>query len=154
MRDKLSETRIAKLHPKVRDIFTKFIEECEAMDPEITLRVSQGLRTFPEQDALYAKGRTTPGPKVTNSKAGQSYHNYGLAIDLVELDGNKNEIVDWNFDMGKLEAISKKYGLTWGGNFRSLKDKPHFELSFGYSWQQLLDKHNAGNVDEKGYVNI
>lgn len=45
-------------------------------------KVYSGLRTFKEQDALYAKGRTKPGGVVTKAKGGQSMHNYGLAVDL------------------------------------------------------------------------
>jgi hypothetical protein len=45
----------------------------------------QGVRTFAEQDALYAQGRTRKGLRVTNAKGGQSYHNYGLAADCALL---------------------------------------------------------------------
>ena len=34
------------------------------------------------QDELYAQGRTTRGPKVTNARAWESYHQYGVASDL------------------------------------------------------------------------
>ena len=92
MKDPISVKRLDKLHPKVRDTFKAFIEECEALHPDTTLRITQGLRTFPEQQALYDQGRNgKPGKIVTNAKPGQSYHNWGLAIDLVELDGAKNE---------------------------------------------------------------
>jgi peptidoglycan L-alanyl-D-glutamate endopeptidase CwlK len=154
MKDSVSVARLAKLHPLVRNTFKSFIEECEALSPDTTLRITQGLRTFPEQQALYDQGRGKPGKIVTNARAGQSYHNYGLAIDLVELDGEKNEIADWKFDMGTLQDIAKKYGIVWGGNFKSIKDKPHFEKTFGFSWQQLLELHNKGGVDADGYVLI
>jgi len=139
MRDKLSEQRLQKLHPKVRATFKAFIEDCEGLDTNTVLRITAGLRTDKEQDALYAQGRTTPGPKVTNAKAGQSYHNYGLAIDLVELDGEKNEIADWKFDMATLKPIADRHGIVWGGTFRSIKDKPHFQIDLGYTVSQLRD---------------
>lgn len=155
MKDSVSVARLEKLHPLVRGIFKAFIEECESVNPDTTLRITQGLRTFEEQQALYDQGRNgKPGKIVTNAKAGQSFHNYGLAIDLVELDGAKNEIADWSFDMGTLNDIAAKHGIVWGGNFKSIKDKPHFEKTFGFSWQQLLEIRNKGGVDADGYVLI
>jgi peptidoglycan L-alanyl-D-glutamate endopeptidase CwlK len=77
--DKYTKQRIEKLHPSVREEVTKVIEECDnALTGRAKIRVTQGLRTFEEQDALYAQGRTKPGKKVTNAKAGQSIHNYGF----------------------------------------------------------------------------
>lgn len=155
MRDELiSGPRLRKLHPKAIEKFRAFIEDVEAHNSETTLRIMQGYRTFPEQQSLYNQGRTTPGNIVTNAKAGMSYHNYGLAIDLVEMDGTKNEVCDWTFDMGTLQAIATKHGLTWGGTFKSIKDRPHFELSLGHSVADLLALHTAGKVDTNGYVLI
>lgn len=138
MRDQTSILRIEKLHPAVRDIFKRFIEEAEET-LDIKLRVTQGLRTFAEQDALYAQGRTKPGGIVTKAKGGQSFHNYGLAIDLVEIRNGK---ANWDFDYRLLLPFAQKYNLTWGGNFKSIVDKPHYELTFGNSFKQLLTKYN------------
>jgi len=135
MKDQLSVDRVNKLHPKVRNAFKMFIESAEG-ELGITLRVTHGLRTIQEQATLYAQGRTTPGKKLTNAKPGQSYHNYGMAVDLVRMDGNK---ADWTYDMVKLQPIAARYGITWGGTFKSLPDKPHFELTLGYHWRQLQD---------------
>lgn len=143
MKDQISISRVKALHPAVRQKFEDFVTECEETTGA-TLRIVQGLRTIEEQDALYAKGRTTPGPKVTNARGGSSYHNYGLAIDLVEIkDGKAN----WNFAYEKLKPIAKKYGLTWGGDFRSIVDKPHFEYSTGYPISAL-----KGMIAAKKYI--
>ena len=155
MRDeKVSGPRLALLHPKARAIFRAFIEDVEAHNSETCLRIMQGLRTFAEQDAIYAQGRTKPGSIVSNSRAGQSYHNFGMAIDLVEMDGERNEVCDWKFDMATIAAIAKKHGLGWGGDFKSIKDKPHFELTFGKTWQELKALHDTEKVDAQGYVII
>lgn len=138
MKDQISIDRIKKLHPDAIGLFQRFIEEAENT-LDITLRVTQGLRTFEEQNELYAQGRTKPGSKVTNAKGGQSFHNYGISVDLVEM---KNGQPNWNFDFKKLKPIAEKYGIEWGGDFKSIVDKPHFQLSFGYTWQQLLEKYN------------
>lgn len=140
MRDKISQTRVLALHPSIRQDVKSFITEAEE-SLDITLRIVQGLRTIEEQNQLYAIGRDLPGKKVTNAKGGSSYHNYGLAIDLVEIKDLK---ANWDFDYKKLLPWAEKYGFTWGGNFKSIVDKPHFEKTFGNHWRELLAKHNAG----------
>ena len=89
------------------------------------------------QAALYAQGRTAPGRIVTNARPGYSYHNFGLAIDVVptELlalhrwgDTLKHQVRTdelWN----RVGAIGKELGFRWGGEFRTLPDRPHFEWS-------------------------
>lgn len=164
MNDKLSTTRIDQLHPKVRGVFKAFIEEAEAA-LGITLRIVQGLRTIAEQDALYAQGRTKPGQIVTNAKGGSSLHNYGLAIDLGQLlNGN----INWSFNYNLLRPYAKKYGLTWGADWdgdgktkaegdkdEHLVDMPHFQLTFGFTWQQLLAKVQVKDfIPGTQYVNI
>jgi len=151
MRDRISEMRIKDLHPKVLNDFKSFIEEAEE-SLNITLRITQGLRTMREQQTIYNQGRTAPGIKVTNAKPGQSYHNYGLAVDLVRMDGKK---VDWNYKMSNLLPFSKKYNIFWGGNFKSFKDEPHFEKTLGFHWRALFEKYNKKDFNPNtDYVNI
>lgn len=135
MNDKLSLDRLEKLHPKVKKVFQKFIEEAELYF-NITLRISQGVRTIEEQNSLYALGRTVKGKKVTNAVGGKSYHNYCLAIDLVELKGSQ---VNWDFDYSKLAPIAAKHNIEWGGHFKTILDRPHFQITLGYSINQLYD---------------
>lgn len=159
MRDYISINRVANLHPKVREDVKKCIEEAEAnLASNMAIRVVQGLRTIDEQNALYAQGRTKPGPIVTKAVGGKSYHNYGLAIDfaiLKDTDNNGNfETLSWNtkedFDKdGKKDwmevvAVFKKYGWVWGGDFQSIPDAPHFEKSFGHKVSDLLALYKAG----------
>lgn len=165
MRDKVTIDRVAKLHPKVRDEAKKAIDAAEAgFPPNMAIRVVQGLRTIAEQNALYAKGRTTPGPKVTNAKGGSSYHNYGLAIDFAIIhdkngDGTFEELSwdtvkdfdkDGKTDWGEVVAQFEALGWAWGGKFRTFKDYPHCEKSFGFKPSQLLKM----KVDSEGYVII
>ena len=51
-------------------------------------------------------------------------------------------------------VIFKKHGFKWGGDWISFKDLPHFEMTFGKTWQNLLALHNANKMDANGYVNI
>jgi len=117
--------------------------------------IVQALRTFPEQDALYKKR-----PKVTNAKAGQSYHNYGLAIDFcLQIDGKdiswdtvKDFDGDKKSDWFEVIAVFETYGFKSG---KSFNDLPHFEMTFGYNWRDLLKKYNAKDfIPGTVYVNI
>ena len=101
--DTVTSQRISMLHPSVRDEITKIITECNSsLTGRAKVRITQGLRTFKEQDDLYAIGRTKTGKKVTNAKAGQSIHNYGLAVDICLLiDGKEaswDTAKDWDND--------------------------------------------------------
>lgn len=178
MIDKITLERIEFLHPAVRqevkDIYSN--EIVPALSGKAICRLAYTLRTFAEQDALYAQGRTklydANGKKlgkVTQAKGGQSIHNYGLALDIVLLkDTNGDDTFDaasWedNIDFDKdgkadwmeIVAIFKKHGWVWGGNWTSFKDKPHFEKTFGHTWRTLLPKHNNKDfILGTKYVNL
>lgn len=153
MRDKISLDRAKKLHPKVsQEVIDTIIEIEKGFPPNLAVRIVQGLRTIEEQNALYAQGRTKPGAKVTNAKGGKSYHNYGLAIDFVILINGKEISWDLKADRDKdgtseWDEVRKAFeakGWKWGGTFRTFKDYPHLEKSFGYSTSQLLAKYKSG----------
>lgn len=154
MKDKYSVERVAELHPLVRQKFTDFINECETT-LGVTFRISMGYRSIDEQNKIYAQGRTTPGNIVTNAKGGTSFHNYGLAIDLVEMSEDE-KTANWNFDMSKLSPIAKKYGLEWGGSWTHIVDRPHFEYRAGFkeNCSDALLFVQQGKVDKDGYVII
>jgi peptidoglycan L-alanyl-D-glutamate endopeptidase CwlK len=148
--DLISDRRIAALHPIIRSKAKEFIIKAEK-EFGIKLRVTSTLRTWKEQEKLYAKGRTAPGSIVTNAKPGRSLHNYGLAIDVVEI---KNGKVMWtNPNWTKIGKLGKSLGFSWGGDWKSFKDKPHFEMRFGKSLNELQALYKNGN--RKGeYVNL
>jgi peptidoglycan L-alanyl-D-glutamate endopeptidase CwlK len=170
MRDKISEPRVQLLHPKVRDEVKRLIEQAEAgFPPTMAIRIVQGLRTIDEQNELYAQGRTKPGNIVTKAKGGSSFHNYGLAIDfaiLTDTDGNgsyndlswdirRDNDKDGTADWLEVVKIFEAAGWTWGGRWASLKDYPHLQKTFGFTWQQLLQKYNDQNfISGTKYVNI
>lgn len=151
MKDKISIERLELLHPQVRYPFKTFIEECENTF-NIVLRIVQGLRTIEEQNELYAQGRTKPGKIVTNAKGDSSWHNFGMAIDITEIVGGK---ANWNCDYKRLSLIADKYGLEWGGNFKSIVDKPHFQKDCGFTLKQIQDKYNKKDfIPGTKYVRI
>lgn len=149
-----SVTRLGLLHPKLVSIAKDAYADAVHFTPVgVHPYVVQTLRTFPEQDFIYQQGRTRPGPIVTNAKPGQTYHNYGLAFDFCnQVNGKLRWVVDKNWMI--VVDIFKSYGFKWGGDWKSIKDYPHFELTFGYNWRELLLLHNSGKVDENGYVLI
>lgn len=181
MRDKITEQRVALLHPKRRIEVAYLVNIAEAKFPiNMAIRIVQGLRTFEEQDNLRALGRTKVNPDgktskrpmgytVTDAKGGQSLHNYGLAIDFAILhdkdnngsyeelswdttmDFDKDGIVDWQEVVSEFE----KAGWEWGGKWRTRIDRPHCQKTGGYTWQQLLAKYNAKDfIPGTKYVNL
>jgi peptidoglycan LD-endopeptidase CwlK len=135
--DTISESRINKLHPSIRSLARELVAKAQAEG--IFLRVTSGMRTYEEQAKLYAKGRTEPGPIVTNAKPGYSYHNFGLALDVVPIE---NGAANWNSShWNRIGQIGKSLGFDWGGDWKSFKDKPHFEKSFGWTLAQLRNEY-------------
>lgn len=170
MRDIISIARVESLHPKIRGTVKSLIEAAEQkLGPKAAVRIVQGLRCFAEQDAFYAQGRTKPGARVTNSKGGQSYHNYGLAIDfclLYDKDGNGTfETTTWDIsldadhdgeaDWMEVVDVFESAGFTWGGRFHSIVDNPHLEQTFGFNWRTMLFKYNNKQfIEGTEYINI
>lgn len=96
------------------------------------LLVVSGLRTAPEQNALYAQGRNgAPGHIVTNAKAGYSMHNYGLAVDVVPYLSGKSGQLNWDSNTPQFRAMVtalEAQGLVWGGEWKTFPDPDHFQM--------------------------
>jgi len=137
--DAINEKRVALLHAPFQALARAFLAECEKAG--YRLRVTYGLRTLDEQAALYAQGRTAPGSIVTQAKAGSSPHNYAAALDVVFLDAKGQP--DWKGPWEKIGVIGEKLGLVWGGHFKTIVDRPHFEWAH---WRDLRAKASAPSV--------
>lgn len=125
------------IHKVVKETAIELIKR--AYKEEIYVQITSGYRSFAEQTKLYNQGRTDRSkPIVTNAKAGQSNHNYGLAIDyvLVSEDGKK-AIWTVNKDWKRVAAIGKSLGFKWGGDWTSFKDNPHLEMMGGLTIKDL-----------------
>lgn len=153
--DSRSAKNIATLQPEVRPMFTalclagKKIGEPEGID----YKIISGTRTYEEQDALYAKGRTKPGRIVTNARAGFSNHNFGIATDGgwfrdgEYLDSTEpetaarlnKELADW---------AKERFGgeIEWGGDWRRFKDFPHFTYDNGLTLAQMRARVEKGQA--------
>jgi peptidoglycan LD-endopeptidase CwlK len=131
------------LHPTVQQHKDSLIKQ--AANKGIRVMVTDGFRSFHDQDRLYERGRSAEGQIVTHAKGGESYHNFGLAIDFAllteegkaiwdtEYDGNGNGKSDWM----EVVAIAKEQGFEWGGDWTQFKDYPHLEMRFGLSINDL-----------------
>lgn len=117
----------SQLHPKLQKKIEKFLAKCEKEGYKV--RITECLRTKEEQDALYAQGRSKPGAIVTNAKGSsyQSMHQWGVAFDICRND-SKGPYYDKDGFFDKVGKIGQSVGLEWGGSWKSIKDKPHFQL--------------------------
>ena len=135
--DRITNERIKKLDPRIRCIIKHLINLMEDRY-NIKMRVTDGFRSYFEQGELYKKGRSKKGPIVTWAKAGSSYHNYGLAVDICTIENGKAYWKIKDYELFNKEAV--KYGGEWGISF---KDKPHFQFRFGKHWKKYLEEYKA-----------
>jgi peptidoglycan L-alanyl-D-glutamate endopeptidase CwlK len=92
----------------------------------IVIKVLSGLRTYDEQNDLYAQGRTKPGSIVTNACGSYSNHNFGVAFDIGVFEGSK--YLDESPKYKAVGVLGTDLGLEWGGNWKTIQDEPHFQL--------------------------
>lgn len=121
--DSVSEERLNDVHPvlaaRVHDLADKLLAI------GITIRITQGLRTWAQQLALYNQGRTSPGKRVTDAQPGFSMHNYGLAVDFTVMDG---ALPDWDKNDPEWKGVllvASSCGLAEGATWRTFPDYPH-----------------------------
>lgn len=167
LNDKKTRETVSTLHPLIRNDVSKAIQELERKG--VKVRAYSGYRSPEEQEKLYAIGRTVKGKNVTTSKPMgstvtnaqpfKSYHNYGLALDLVDITSGTAK---WSMDNPNwltIRDVFAKYGFDWGANvkyggtFKSINDAPHFEKKFGLTLSQLKKLYDT-NRRKDGYINI
>lgn len=154
----MASREIKDLRPEMQVLFNKFNDKVRR-DPwfqrnGISLLLTCTYRSEEEQSQLYARGRTAPGPIVTNAKAGQSKHNAttpqgapaASAFDVVPLrhgkpiwgttgagtneddsDDATNDLEVWQ----RLGSHGMSVGLAWAGMWVKFKEYPHFEMKDG-----------------------
>jgi peptidoglycan LD-endopeptidase CwlK len=132
-----------ELHPVVRERSNQLIQQ--AADKGIVMVITDDFRSAEDQDRLYEQGRTVAGNIVTNARGGESFHNFGLAIDFaiktpsadiiwdMQYDGNQNGIADWN----EIVEMAKSLGFEWGGDWAQFKDYPHLQMNFDLTLADL-----------------
>jgi len=128
---------INELLPEVKSRVEHFIALCE--DNGIDLLITSTYRDNESQDALYNQGRTTKGYVVTNAKAGESYHNYRCAVDVVPLVGGKPMWDTNNPVWESVAVLGKQAGLEWAGDWKTFKEMAHFQYTGGLTIAQLKE---------------
>lgn len=131
---KITEEKLKDLQPSFRKRVMAFLQECR--DAGLQPYVYEGLRTSKRQAELYAIGRTVQKsrPKATNARAGQSMHQYGLAVDFVPLKAAKAAGMfeaDWSDKAyAPYHRLAVKHGLR-----RLSWETPHLEDATVKDWR-------------------
>ncbi|MBL7865645.1 MAG: M15 family metallopeptidase [Cyclobacteriaceae bacterium] len=114
---------LQSLHPYFRDKVLELIQKCKQKGIELAL--VETYRTHAKQTEYRTMGR-----KYTRTRAGQSKHQYGLAVDVVPII---DSIPQWrNMKLWrKIGPIGERLGLRWGGRWNKLFDPGHFEWTGG-----------------------
>lgn len=140
----LKSRDIDRLRDDVAANCRTFIALCKAEG--LNVLVTETVRDLEYQASLYAQGRTAPGSIVTNQKT-PSFHweKVALAFDIAK-NVKGHECDDAEF-FRKCGAIGKKMGFTWGGDWKSLPDAPHFQWDAHGKYTAAMVR--AGNLPPK-----
>lgn len=137
------------LMPEFSERLRDFVMEANYQG--IACDVFCGYRSPQEQDKLYAQGRGVPGTIITDAPGGKSWHNWGVAADVVPLDQNGQ----WTWDVPDtvwkaLADIADAQGLEWGGawsgNAAALGDTDHFQLTAGLKIGEAMALNDMNKV--------
>jgi len=119
---KLSEASLKNLYGVHSDLVD--IVKYAIRITEIDFKVIEGLRSVTRQKELFNAGKS----KTMNSR-----HLTGHAVDLAAIVDGK---INWDFENYKKIAVAMKksaealgYQIEWGGDWKTFRDGPHFELS-------------------------
>lgn len=139
----VNSRKLEDLHPRVAKLCQAFIDACAKVG--IDVLITSTYRDAGSQNALYAQGRTTPGAKVTNAKAGQSWHNWRCAFDFVPVVNGKAR---WN-DLKAFERcgeLAESVGLEWAGRWTTFKELAHCQYTGGLT---LADFQGGKTLEDK-----
>lgn len=113
-----SKERLKGVDEKLVDVI-----ETSLMESPYDFGITEGLRTIEKQKEYVKAGK---------SQTMKSYHLRGKAVDIVVYKDGK---VTWDLkyykevaDVIKSVAKSKGVRITWGGDWKTLVDGPHFQI--------------------------
>ncbi|ASC68575.1 hypothetical protein B9P52_31765 [Achromobacter denitrificans] len=120
--------RLEGVHPRLVEIVKLAIQRTP-----VDFTVVEGLRTAERQRELVAAGKS----QTLNGLHLQQADGYGHAVDLAPLVGSAIPWADWAeflrlADVVKACAAELGTPVEWGGDWRTLKDGPHFQLPRGW----------------------
>jgi peptidoglycan L-alanyl-D-glutamate endopeptidase CwlK len=114
-----TEERLKGVHPDLANV----IRQVRTKYPNLFI-ITEGVRTLEKQKVLFASGAT---------QTLKSRHLTGHAVDVAALvDGE----IRWDWplykkisDIIKAEAKLLNVDIQWGGDWKTFKDGPHFQLN-------------------------
>lgn len=133
-----SRARLDGVHPQLKRVVERAL-----LKSDIDFAVLEGVRAPQRQRALYAKGRTAPGPKVTWTLNSRHFADpvtgYGHAVDLVPWPIDWSDVPAFDAMARAMFAAARELGvqIRWGADWdrdgrpreRGETDSPHFELA-------------------------
>ena len=140
--DVRSEIAISTLLPRAQELARQHL--ALILKAGYSCEIINATRTYIEQAALYASGRTKAGIIVTNAKAGYSWHNFGLAWDIGFFEG-KHYLAE-SSSYTEISSIGIELGLEWGGSWKSIVDVPHYQLKIEKTITQVRKLFESGKL--------
>jgi peptidoglycan L-alanyl-D-glutamate endopeptidase CwlK len=131
----INSRSLDELVPQAKERVERFIALCD--EHGIDLLVTSTYRDHESQNALYAQGRTKAGKVVTNAKAGESYHNWRCAVDVVPLINGKPNWDSSDPVWARIGELGEQAGLEWAGRWRTFKELAHFQYTGGLTLTDL-----------------
>lgn len=141
--DPRSERNIATLSLKAQREARLYLKR--VLSGGMTVRILSGTRTYAEQNDLFKQGRFgNPGSVVTNARGGFSNHNFGVAWDIGVFTPTGGYLGDGpQYDQAA--KLGLKDPVEWGGNWKTIVDKPHYQINLSMGVSQLRAAFEAGN---------
>jgi peptidoglycan L-alanyl-D-glutamate endopeptidase CwlK len=137
--------KLALVHPALADRVRRLFAQLQQEGYDFI--VTQGLRTYAEQNALYAKGRSAPGSIVTKAPGGHSQHNFGLAVDVAPENANE---IDWNLThpaWQRMLVLGPEFKLAEGRQWPSFPDNPHlYPAELPATCELFREKYSLGGM--------
>lgn len=145
--DSRTEKNILTLHLKAQEAARASLNAVRAAG--INARIISGSRTYAEQNVLFKKGRFgNHETRVTNSRGGESNHNFGIAWDIGIFKQNGAYLQDSPLyaKAGTAALAAGITGLEWGGNWVSFTDQPHYQIATGLSISKVRERFENGQA--------
>lgn len=137
--------RAEMCNPEVVDTLVALSKE--AAKHGCSIVVTSSFRTYSEQAALNRK-KGTYGKRGSSGRvgvaavAGTSPHEYGQAIDFTIVKNGKQLTISRSSTPWAIECLAQ-HGMTWGGDFRSVKEPWHFNTSNASAYREKLKNGTA-----------
>lgn len=148
------EDKLELLYPPFADTVRGFL--VDAHSKGMNVGIFEGLRTYERQKELWLKGRNEKGQVidrtkiVTKAQPGMSYHQYGLAVDIVFDADATRPGWQWSWDgkwpWKKLADLGRTHGLEAAYYWKAFPEAPHYQKTWGFKINELLSMYLDGGL--------